>query len=143
MGTLMMKKITIRRSRSTLGFLVSPFLPSPCLLPGVNDKDCFAGKRRVDVSWLGGGVTRIGVQAFLWVVEVESGSHFLILPDHDFAKQAHIPNLQKVYMKFIAMFRVSRKPFPYEDLSPLLSQVLSSFDANHVMWGRDFVILIS
>ncbi|KAI3804181.1 hypothetical protein L1987_32355 [Smallanthus sonchifolius] len=27
--------------------------------------DCFAGKRYVDVSWLGSGATRIGVRAFV------------------------------------------------------------------------------
>ncbi|KAI3813507.1 hypothetical protein L1987_18232 [Smallanthus sonchifolius] len=68
---------------------------------------------------------------------VASDDDDLILPDQDFAKYAHIPNLQKVYVKFGALFRVSRKPFPYKDLSPLLSQVISSFGANHVMWGSD------
>lgn len=42
----------------------------------------------------------------------------------------------QVYVKFSALFRVSRKPFPYEDTSHLLSQVISSYGANRVMWGR-------
>ncbi|TQE05042.1 hypothetical protein C1H46_009334 [Malus baccata] len=36
----------------------------------------------------------------------------------------------------IALFRLSRMPFPYEDLSPLLSKVVSSFGDNRVMWAR-------
>lgn len=42
----------------------------------------------------------------------------------------------QVYVKFSALFRVSRKPFPYEDTSHLLSQVVASYGANRVMWGR-------
>lgn len=42
----------------------------------------------------------------------------------------------QVYVKFSALFRVSRKSFPYEDLAQTLSQVISRFGANRVMWGR-------
>lgn len=48
----------------------------------------------------------------------------------------------QVYIKFSALFRVSRKPYPYEDLSELLSQVVSSFGANRVMWGSDFPYVV-
>ncbi|GJT25966.1 4-sulfomuconolactone hydrolase [Tanacetum coccineum] len=48
----------------------------------------------------------------------------------------------QVYVKFSALFRVSRNPFPYEDLSPLLAQLVSSFGANHVMWGSDFPFVV-
>nr|GEU29934.1 amidohydrolase 2 [Tanacetum cinerariifolium] len=41
-----------------------------------------------------------------------------------------------------ALFRVSRNPFPYEDLSPFLAQVVSSFGANHVMRGSDFPFVV-
>lgn len=49
--------------------------------------------------------------------------------------------LRQVYVKFSALFRVSRLPPPYQDLAPLLSQVVSSFGANRVMWGRWLVFL--
>ncbi|KAG9136836.1 hypothetical protein Leryth_004575 [Lithospermum erythrorhizon] len=49
----------------------------------------------------------------------------------------------QVYIKFSALFRVSRTPYPYEDLSELLSQVVSSYGANRVMWGSDFPFVVS
>ncbi|KAK9934324.1 hypothetical protein M0R45_021473 [Rubus argutus] len=49
----------------------------------------------------------------------------------------------QVYVKFSALFRVSRMPFPYEDLSNTLSQVVSSFGANRVMWGSDFPFVVA
>ncbi|KAI3817426.1 hypothetical protein L1987_11216 [Smallanthus sonchifolius] len=39
----------------------------------------------------------------------------------------HAPVPIEVYVKLSALFRVSRRPFPYEDLSPLLSQILNDF----------------
>lgn len=48
----------------------------------------------------------------------------------------------QVYVKFSALFRVSRSSYPYEDLSPLLAQVVSSFGADHVMWGSDFPFVV-
>ncbi|KAG7978733.1 hypothetical protein I3843_05G096500 [Carya illinoinensis] len=48
----------------------------------------------------------------------------------------------KVYVKFSALFRVSRMPFPYQDLSHPLSQIVSSFGANRVMWGSDFPFVV-
>lgn len=46
-----------------------------------------------------------------------------------------ILNVQ-VYVKFSALFRVSRMSSPYLDLVPLLAEVVSNFGANRVMWGR-------
>ncbi|XWS68779.1 hypothetical protein CRYUN_Cryun04dG0121600 [Craigia yunnanensis] len=48
----------------------------------------------------------------------------------------------KVYVKFSALFRVSRMSFPYQDLVPLLAEVVSSFGANRVMWGSDFPFVV-
>ncbi|XP_059445842.1 uncharacterized protein LOC132177506 isoform X2 [Corylus avellana] len=48
----------------------------------------------------------------------------------------------KVYVKLSAFFRVSRMPFPYQDLSQLLSQIVSSFGANRVVWGSDFPYVV-
>ncbi|KAL5123130.1 hypothetical protein HKD37_02G003779 [Glycine soja] len=48
-----------------------------------------------------------------------------------------------VHVKFSALFRVSRAQFPYLDLSPLLSQVVSHFGANRVMWGSDFPFVVA
>ncbi|KAJ0537503.1 putative 2-amino-3-carboxymuconate-6-semialdehyde decarboxylase, metal-dependent hydrolase [Helianthus annuus] len=53
-----------------------------------------------------------------------------------FSKLLGLSRFPQVYVKFSALFRVSRKSFPYDDLTPLLSQVISSFGANRVMWGR-------
>ncbi|KVI05691.1 Amidohydrolase 2 [Cynara cardunculus var. scolymus] len=47
-----------------------------------------------------------------------------------------------VYVKFSGLFRVSRNPFPYQDLCPLLSQLVSSFGANRLMWGSDFPFVV-
>lgn len=49
----------------------------------------------------------------------------------------------QVYVKFSALFRLSRRSYPYEDTSDLLSQVISSFGANRVMWGSDFPFVVS
>ncbi|CAF1816204.1 unnamed protein product [Brassica napus] len=49
---------------------------------------------------------------------------------------------QQVYVKFSALFRISRTGFPYQDLTPLLSQVVSNFGANRVMWGSDFPFVV-
>ncbi|GAB2241960.1 hypothetical protein Droror1_Dr00018735 [Drosera rotundifolia] len=47
-----------------------------------------------------------------------------------------------VYVKFSAMFRVSREKFPYKDLTSMLSKLVSSFGANRVMWGSDFPFVV-
>ena len=50
-----------------------------------------------------------------------------------FTRLLNLSRFPKVYVKFSALFRVSRLQFPYLDLSSLLSQVVSSFGANRVM----------
>ncbi|KAI4336547.1 hypothetical protein L6164_015062 [Bauhinia variegata] len=54
----------------------------------------------------------------------------------------NLSRFPQVYVKFSALFRISRMQFPYLDLSPLLSQVVSSFGANRVMWGSDFPFVV-
>ncbi|KAJ6809998.1 uncharacterized protein M6B38_157245 [Iris pallida] len=49
----------------------------------------------------------------------------------------------QIYVKFSALFRLSRRSYPYEDTGDVLSQVISSFGANHVMWGSDFPFVVS
>ncbi|PON91851.1 Amidohydrolase-related [Trema orientale] len=49
----------------------------------------------------------------------------------------------KVYVKFSALFRVSRKPYPYKDLGGPLSQLVSAFGANRLMWGTDFPYVVA
>ncbi|KAF2292942.1 hypothetical protein GH714_029993 [Hevea brasiliensis] len=59
-----------------------------------------------------------------------------------FSELLKLSRFPQVYIKFSALFRVSRMSYPYQDLSPLLSQVISSFGANRVMWGSDFPYVI-
>ncbi|KAI5431545.1 hypothetical protein KIW84_035653 [Lathyrus oleraceus] len=59
-----------------------------------------------------------------------------------FSKLLNLSRFPQVYVKFSALFRVSRTQFPYLDLSPLLSQIVSSFGANHVIWGSDFPFVV-
>ncbi|PIA51005.1 hypothetical protein AQUCO_01100071v1 [Aquilegia coerulea] len=46
------------------------------------------------------------------------------------------------FPQFSALFRVSREQFPYEDTSLLLSEVVSSYGVNRVMWGSDFPFVV-
>ncbi|XP_020231962.1 uncharacterized protein LOC109812413 [Cajanus cajan] len=55
-----------------------------------------------------------------------------------FSKFLNLSRFPQVYVKFSALFRESREKFPFLDLSPVLSQVVSRFGANRVMWGSDF-----
>ncbi|GAV71325.1 Amidohydro_2 domain-containing protein [Cephalotus follicularis] len=59
-----------------------------------------------------------------------------------FSNLLKLSTFPQVYIKLSGLFRVSRKPFPYEDLSPLFSQVVSCFGANRVMWGSDFPFVV-
>ncbi|OVA17446.1 Amidohydrolase 2 [Macleaya cordata] len=59
-----------------------------------------------------------------------------------FSALLKLSRFPQVYVKFSALFRISRKPFPYEDTCQLLSQVVSSFGANRVMWGSDFPYVV-
>ncbi|KAF4390534.1 hypothetical protein F8388_006031 [Cannabis sativa] len=59
----------------------------------------------------------------------------------DLLKLSRFP---QVYVKFSALFRVSRKQFPYDDLANPLYQLVSTYGANRVMWGRqvDFPFVV-
>ncbi|XP_050205924.1 uncharacterized protein LOC126655707 [Mercurialis annua] len=62
---------------------------------------------------------------------------------HTFSELLKLSRFPQVYIKFSALFRVSNMPYPYPDLSPLLSQVVSGFGANRVMWGSDFPFVVA
>ncbi|CAM8902543.1 unnamed protein product [Rhodiola kirilowii] len=49
----------------------------------------------------------------------------------------------QVYVKFSALFRVSRMPYPYPDLSDILSHIVANFGAQRIMWGSDFPFVVS
>ncbi|XVF44295.1 hypothetical protein PTKIN_Ptkin02bG0109100 [Pterospermum kingtungense] len=59
-----------------------------------------------------------------------------------FSELLKLSRFPQVYVKFSALFRVSRLSFPYQDLVPLLAEVVSSFGANRVMWGSDFPFVV-
>ncbi|XP_010250629.1 PREDICTED: uncharacterized protein LOC104592823 [Nelumbo nucifera] len=59
-----------------------------------------------------------------------------------FSRLLNLSRYPQVHVKFSALFRVTRKSFPYEDTCHLLSQVVSSFGANRVMWGSDFPYVV-
>ncbi|KAG0570907.1 hypothetical protein KC19_6G196300 [Ceratodon purpureus] len=48
----------------------------------------------------------------------------------------NLSKYSQVYVKLSAFFRVSREPFPYNDTWPLLKQLLESYGAERLMWGR-------
>ncbi|KAL0364358.1 UNVERIFIED_CONTAM: hypothetical protein Sangu_0533400 [Sesamum angustifolium] len=59
-----------------------------------------------------------------------------------FLKLLKLSRFPQVYVKFSALFRVSRHPYPYEDLSDILPKVVSSYGANRIMWGSDFPYVV-
>ncbi|CAK9144349.1 unnamed protein product [Ilex paraguariensis] len=59
-----------------------------------------------------------------------------------FSELLKLSRFPQVYVKFSALFRVSREPYPYDDLSQVLTQIVSSFGVNHVMWGSDFPFVV-
>ncbi|XP_010929582.1 uncharacterized protein [Elaeis guineensis] len=59
-----------------------------------------------------------------------------------FSALLNFSRFPQVYVKFSALFRLSRKPYPYEDTGELLSQAISSYGANRVMWGSDFPYVV-
>lgn len=60
-----------------------------------------------------------------------------------FSNLLKLSRFPQVYVKFSALFRVSREPFPYRDLTSFLSEIVSSFGANRIMWGSDFPFVVS
>ncbi|KAI3929640.1 hypothetical protein MKX01_025808 [Papaver californicum] len=59
-----------------------------------------------------------------------------------FSALLKLSKFPQVYVKFSALFRISRKSFPYDDTSQILSQVVSTYGANRVMWGSDFPFVV-
>ncbi|KAK4762861.1 hypothetical protein SAY86_008629 [Trapa natans] len=59
-----------------------------------------------------------------------------------FSSLLNLSRFPQVYVKFSALFRVSRKPYPYEDLSSSLARIVSSFGSSRVMWGSDFPFVV-
>ncbi|XP_060196978.1 uncharacterized protein LOC132626208 isoform X2 [Lycium barbarum] len=69
-------------------------------------------------------------------------------PKNDEERQVFLELLKlsrfpQVYVKFSALFRVSRNPYPYEDLSQVLAQLVSSYGAPRIMWGSDFPFIVA
>lgn len=59
-----------------------------------------------------------------------------------FSKLLNLSRFPQVYVKLSALFRVSRCPYPYEDLADVFSKVVSSYGANRIMWGSDFPYVV-
>ncbi|KAL5717381.1 hypothetical protein ACHQM5_010393 [Ranunculus cassubicifolius] len=59
-----------------------------------------------------------------------------------FSSLLKLSRFPQVYVKFSALFRVSREKSPYEDTCLLLSELVSSYGANRVMWGSDFPYVV-
>ncbi|KAH6798096.1 catalytic/ hydrolase [Perilla frutescens var. hirtella] len=59
-----------------------------------------------------------------------------------FSKLLNLSRFPQVYVKFSALFRVSRCPYPYEDLRDVFLKVVSSYGANRIMWGSDFPYVV-
>ncbi|GAB4828562.1 hypothetical protein Ancab_018222 [Ancistrocladus abbreviatus] len=59
-----------------------------------------------------------------------------------FSHLLKLSRFPQVYVKFSALFRVSREPFPYQDLTSMLSQLVSTFGSNRIMWGSDFPYVV-
>ncbi|XP_028215279.1 uncharacterized protein LOC114397443 [Glycine soja] len=59
-----------------------------------------------------------------------------------FSQFLNLSRFPQVFVKFSGLFRLSRGQFSHLDLSPLLSQVVSSFGANRLMWGTDFPYVV-
>ncbi|XP_031490305.1 uncharacterized protein LOC116257568 [Nymphaea colorata] len=62
---------------------------------------------------------------------------------HTFAGLLGLSKFPRVYVKYSALFRISRSSFPYEDTAPLLSQVITSYGINRIMWGSDFPFVVA
>ncbi|CAN6472497.1 unnamed protein product [Victoria cruziana] len=60
-----------------------------------------------------------------------------------FAGLLRLSKFPRVYIKFSALFRISRNSFPYEDTAPLLCQVITGYGINRIMWGSDFPFVVA
>ncbi|XP_051204834.1 uncharacterized protein [Lolium perenne] len=59
-----------------------------------------------------------------------------------FSSFLNLSRFPQVYVKYSALFRITRESYPYEDTSRLLSRAISSYGANRIMWGSDFPYVI-
>ncbi|XP_078433954.1 catalytic/ hydrolase [Wolffia australiana] len=59
-----------------------------------------------------------------------------------FAELLSLSRFPQIYVKFSALFRLSKRPFPYSDMANLLSQAVSSFGPHRIMWGSDFPFVV-
>ncbi|PAN37842.1 hypothetical protein PAHAL_7G127300 [Panicum hallii] len=59
-----------------------------------------------------------------------------------FSSFLNLSRFPKVYVKYSALFRISREAYPYEDTAQLLSRVISNYGANRIMWGSDFPFVV-
>ncbi|KAI0491601.1 hypothetical protein KFK09_025861 [Dendrobium nobile] len=59
-----------------------------------------------------------------------------------FSGLLRLSKFPQVYLKFSALFRLSRNSFPYDDTGELLSQAISSYGSNRIMWGSDFPFVV-
>ncbi|KAF7039446.1 hypothetical protein CFC21_049441 [Triticum aestivum] len=59
-----------------------------------------------------------------------------------FSSFLNLSRFPQVYVKYSALFRITREAYPYEDTSQLLSRVISSYGANRIMWGSDFPYVV-
>ncbi|GJN27808.1 hypothetical protein PR202_gb15860 [Eleusine coracana subsp. coracana] len=59
-----------------------------------------------------------------------------------FSSFLSLSRFPQVYVKYSALFRITREAYPYEDTAQLLSRAISSFGANRIMWGSDFPYVV-
>ncbi|CAN6227886.1 unnamed protein product [Urochloa humidicola] len=59
-----------------------------------------------------------------------------------FSSFLSLSRFPQVYVKYSALFRISREAYPYEDTAQLLSRVISNYGANRIMWGSDFPFVV-
>ncbi|KAM3353717.1 hypothetical protein ACQJBY_024713 [Aegilops geniculata] len=59
-----------------------------------------------------------------------------------FSSFLNLSRFPQVFVKYSALFRITREAYPYEDTSQLLSRVISSYGANRIMWGSDFPYVV-
>nr|CAB3495382.1 unnamed protein product [Digitaria exilis] len=60
-----------------------------------------------------------------------------------FSSFLNLSRFPQVYIKFSALFRITREPYPYEDTAQLLSRAISHYGANRIMWGSDFPYVVA
>ncbi|RLM75029.1 4-sulfomuconolactone hydrolase [Panicum miliaceum] len=59
-----------------------------------------------------------------------------------FSSFLNLSRFPKIYVKYSALFSISREAYPYEDTAQLLSRVISNYGANRIMWGSDFPFVV-